>query len=108
MTKAITSTEHGEKEPQSFVHCGSFDQPALQSLNDCKLCFFDISTENLGIWGFVIYCWKCLEIPKIVVAKRKRKTCSRLEIADQTRQKNYYGITTAVLFSQCFLPVCTS
>jgi hypothetical protein len=28
-----------KKEPQSFVHCGSFDHPDLQSLNDYKFFF---------------------------------------------------------------------
>jgi hypothetical protein len=31
----ITSRKHGHKEPQSFSHCGSFDHPDLQSLNNC-------------------------------------------------------------------------
>jgi hypothetical protein len=35
----ITSRKHGKKEPQSFVHCGSFDHPDLHSLNDYKLLF---------------------------------------------------------------------
>ena len=44
-----------EKEPQLFSHYGSFDQPALQSLNDCKFCCFGLPTKILGIWGLVIY-----------------------------------------------------
>jgi hypothetical protein len=34
-----TSRKHGKKEPQSFVHCGSFNHPNLQLLND-RRCFF--------------------------------------------------------------------
>ena len=34
-----------EKEPQLFSHYGSFDQPALQSLNDCKFCCFGLPTK---------------------------------------------------------------
>jgi hypothetical protein len=36
----ITSRKHGKKEPQSFVHCGSFDHLDMHSLNDYKLGFF--------------------------------------------------------------------
>ena len=40
LAATITSTKHGKKEPQSFSHCGSFDHPDLQSVNDCKFVFF--------------------------------------------------------------------
>ena len=33
---SFTSRKHGQKEPQSVSHCGSFDHRNLQSLNDCK------------------------------------------------------------------------
>jgi hypothetical protein len=56
-----TSRKHGKKESQSFVYCGSFDHPDLQSLNDCKFFFFGLPTEFLGIWGLLIYRWKGLE-----------------------------------------------
>ena len=35
----ITSRKHGKKEPQSFVHCGSFEHLDLHLLNDYKLVF---------------------------------------------------------------------
>jgi hypothetical protein len=50
-----TSRKHGNKEPQLFFHCGSFDHPDLQSLNEC-IYFFDLSSEFLRIWGLLIYC----------------------------------------------------
>ena len=56
-----TSRKHGEKEPQSFSHCGSFDHHALQSLNNCRFVFLDLPTDTLGILGLVIYRWKGLE-----------------------------------------------
>ena len=31
-----TCRKHGKKEPQAFVHCGSFGHPDLHSLNDYK------------------------------------------------------------------------
>jgi hypothetical protein len=46
-----TSRKHGKKEPQSFVHCGSFDHPDMQSLNDYKFfsfLFYDCNLEILG------------------------------------------------------------
>jgi hypothetical protein len=48
---AITSRKHGEKEPHSFVHCGSFDHPDMHSLNDYKLVFFGLPTEVLEVLG---------------------------------------------------------
>jgi hypothetical protein len=33
----------------------------VQSLNDYRLLFFGLPTKILGIWDFVIYCWKDLE-----------------------------------------------
>jgi hypothetical protein len=67
----------------SFSYCSSFDQPAMQSLNDCKFSLV-LLVEIFGIWGLVIYRWKGLEntFPmvyymsqnnNIVVAKQKRK-----------------------------------
>ena len=77
---AFTSRKHGKKEPQSFVHCASFDHPDMHSFNDYKFVF--LSTEVLGIWGLLIYYWKGLEItfptvynkpPKLKNCRRKRK-----------------------------------
>ena len=56
-----TSRKHGEKEPQFFSHCGSFDHHALQSLNNRRFVFLDLATDTLGILGLVIYGWKGLE-----------------------------------------------
>jgi hypothetical protein len=55
-----------------FSYCGSFDQLALQSLNNCRL-FLVLSTEILGIWGLVIYRWKGLEniFPKLYYTCQK-------------------------------------
>jgi hypothetical protein len=47
-----TSRKHGKKEPQSFSHCGSFDHPDLQSLNDCIFVFVGFTTVILKFWGF--------------------------------------------------------
>jgi len=44
-----TSRKHGKKEPQSFSHCGSFDHPDMQSLNDC--IFFWFHGYNFEILG---------------------------------------------------------
>ena len=52
--KAVSSGKHGKKEPQSFVHCGSFDHPDMHSLNDYKFVFLGLPTEVLGIWGLLI------------------------------------------------------
>ena len=70
----------------SFSLCNSFDQLALQSLNNCKLSLF-LPVEIFRIWGLVIYRWKGIEntFPmvyytsqnvNIVVTKRERKICS--------------------------------
>jgi hypothetical protein len=53
----FTSRKHGKKEPQSFVHCGRFDHPDLQSQNGCKF-FFWFMTAKLKFWGHVIHRWK--------------------------------------------------
>jgi hypothetical protein len=47
----FTSRKHGKKEPRSFVHCGSFDHPDLQSLNDYIFFFFSFRIEILKFWG---------------------------------------------------------
>ena len=41
-----TSRKHGEKEPQLFFHCGSFDHPGLHSLNNYKISFFILWLQN--------------------------------------------------------------
>ena len=46
-----TSRKHGEKEPQSFSHCGSFDHHGLWSLNDYKNLFFDLRLHNCMFRG---------------------------------------------------------
>jgi hypothetical protein len=56
-----TSRKHGKKEPQSFVHCGSFDHPDMHLLNDYKFVTFVLPNKVLGIWGLLIYRWKGLE-----------------------------------------------
>jgi hypothetical protein len=54
--RSITSTSrrHREKKPQSFSHCGSFNHPDLQSLNDFIFLFLFFATVNLKFWGHVI------------------------------------------------------
>jgi hypothetical protein len=47
---AITSRKCCEKKPQSFSHCGSFDHPDLQSLNNCKL-FFLFHDSSFKLFG---------------------------------------------------------
>jgi hypothetical protein len=58
LTKQCTSRKHGKKELQSFVHCGSFDHPDLQSLNDCTFIFGGFMIAILKFWGHVIHHWK--------------------------------------------------
>jgi hypothetical protein len=50
-----TSRKHGKTEPQLFSHCGSFDHPDLQSINEMQICFFGLPTEILRIWELLIY-----------------------------------------------------
>ena len=47
----FTSRKHGKKESRSFSHCGSFDHPDLQSLNNYKYVFgfYDCNFEILGV-----------------------------------------------------------
>ena len=45
------SRKHGEKEPQLFSHCGSFDHHALQLLNNCRFIFLDLSTDTFKCFG---------------------------------------------------------
>jgi hypothetical protein len=40
-----------KKYPQSFVHCGSFDHPDLQSLNDCRFLFFVLRLQFYNFGG---------------------------------------------------------
>jgi hypothetical protein len=73
-----------------------------------------LSTKILIILGLLICRWKGLEntfptvyyMPppknKIVVAKQKRKICSRLVTADEGGQKNRNGKTITVLFRNVF------
>ena len=58
--RSCTTRKHCEKEPQSFPHCGSFDHPDRQSLNDCRFGFFHLPTEIAGSWGLAIYRWRIL------------------------------------------------
>jgi hypothetical protein len=53
-----TSRKHGKKELQSFSHCGSFDHPNMQSLNDIKFVFLGFTIAILKFWGHVIHHWK--------------------------------------------------
>ena len=69
-------------------HWGSFDQPTLQLLDDCRFALVLPTKILKKKWGLVIYRWKGLKIifptvyytrPKmfnIAVLKRKRKICS--------------------------------
>ena len=45
-----TSRKHGEKEPQSFSHCGSFDHPDLKSHNDYNYLFFILRLQIEMSW----------------------------------------------------------
>jgi len=56
-----TSRKYCGKKSQSFSHCGLFDHPDLQLLNDCRFYFFCLPTTILGILGLLIYCLKGLE-----------------------------------------------
>ena len=108
----FTSTKHGEKKLQSFSHCGSFNQHALQPLNNC-IYVSNIPTNTLGILGLVIYRWKGLEIPfqryvtrpktfNFAVAKWTINLYSCLVTANQGGQKNRNGKTTVVFFHIVF------
>jgi hypothetical protein len=61
-----TSRKHGIKESQSFVHCGSFDDPDLHLLNDYKVDLFvfwftNWSFRNLGAFNIPLErSWKHL------------------------------------------------
>ena len=55
-----TSRKVCQKNPQLFSHCGSFDDPALQLLNN-YIFFLCLPIDTLGILRLVLYCWKCLE-----------------------------------------------
>ena len=46
-----TGRKHGEKKPQLFSHCGSFDQPGMQSLKEYKIVFFILRLESQMFWG---------------------------------------------------------
>jgi hypothetical protein len=53
-----------------FSHCGFFDHPDLQSLNDYKFVFLVYQLINAsGILGLSIYRWKGLEntLSKIIL-----------------------------------------
>ena len=56
----------------SFSHCNSFDQYALQLLNDCKFSLV-LPVENFGIWGAcnirLERCWKHLSSGVLHVTK---------------------------------------
>ena len=51
----FTSKKRCGKESQSFSHCGLFDHPDLQSLNDCRFFFFCFTVIILNFWGHVIH-----------------------------------------------------
>jgi hypothetical protein len=44
-----------KKNRSRFSHCGSFDHPNLQSLNESGFVFLGLPTEVLRIWGFFYY-----------------------------------------------------
>jgi len=50
--------ENMVKKPQLFSHCGSFDHPDLQLLNNCGFVIFGFTTAILKLWGHVIHRWK--------------------------------------------------
>ena len=109
-----TSRKHGKKEPQLFVHCGSFDHPDLQSLNDCRFLIFLFYNCNFSILGacntpleryFQDLSSGILKAPKFLkpqLENPKIQVCSRLTSADQGGQKNRNGQTTAILFYHVF------
>jgi hypothetical protein len=57
LANTSTSRKHCEKEPQSFSHCGSFDHPDLQLLNEC-IFLFSFAVANSNFLGHVIHRWK--------------------------------------------------
>ena len=72
-----------KKELQSFSHCGSFDHPCMQSLNDYKISFFILRLRNQKFWGvwYTVgkvfwrsfqWCITSLKIPKLLVSKPRQ------------------------------------
>ena len=59
--QATLVEKNGKNGPRSFVHCSSFDNLDLHSLNNYKFVFFGLPSEVLGIWRGLMYCWKGLE-----------------------------------------------
>ena len=55
---ACTSRKPCQKESQSLSHCGSFDHPDLQSLNDYNFFCFVLRLQFSVFGGCVIYRWK--------------------------------------------------
>jgi hypothetical protein len=104
--REFTSRKHCKKEPQSFLHCSSFDHPNMHLLNNYKFVLFGLPTQMLGIWGVINIplgafqrCITCPPKVRIRTIKQKKRVCNRLLTADQGGQKNRNGKTTAVLFA---------
>ena len=56
-----------QKEPQSFVHCGSFDHPDLHSLNNYKFLFFLVYQLKFYEFGMCSYLVRNLSRVRMVV-----------------------------------------
>jgi hypothetical protein len=82
----LTSKKLCEKESQSFSHCGSFDDPDLQLLNDytflfffvLRLQFFRISGHEICSMEVIFKTFPTVYykpyIPKLSLGKPKNKT----------------------------------
>ena len=81
---SCTSRKHGKKEPQSFSHCGSFDHPDVQSLNDHRLLFFILPLQKSN----VLWAPKYL---KYQLVSQEKQICSCLATAKHGGQKNHNG-----------------
>ena len=114
-----TSRKHGEKELQSFSHCGSFDHHGLQSLNDYKILFFILRLQKLMFWGVWYTIGKVFsrrfqryitspKIPKVSVGKSRKTNMQlfsdcRAWWSKEPQWENDYGS-----FLPCFLLVLAS
>ena len=103
----ITSRKHGEKEVQSFSHCGSFDHHDLQSHNDYKNLFFILRLQiSWGMWYIVWYSiYYELKIPKMVVGKSRKANIQLLSNCRVWWSKEPQWENNCGTFSDCFLLV---
>jgi len=103
-----------KKEPQLFVHCGSFDHPNLQSQNDYKIFFFllRLQFKVLGAYNTPLERYsqdlsngisKASKFLKTQLVNRKKQNLSSFNVYRSRWSKEPQWTNDCGSFLPCFL-----